>query len=298
MAAATVLVCGNATLDRLGDAVVPGGSAFYAAHALAALGARVRVFTGAASDLPRDALEMRGSPTPTATPSSDPGAIEPLVLPCPATTTFVNSYAASGVRSQLVLATAPPLDPAELPPTWRSADVLMLAPVLGEIDPAGFASAVRARVVGLCIQGLVRAVQPGGAVVARRFEPDSAALAGVSAAVLGEDEADGQQDLVARLASAIPIVVFTRGARGCDVLVHGRSRHVGIHPAREVDPTGAGDVFAAAFFLALARGDDPLGAARLGAAAASIVVEGRGGETLPRVGEAWERAPRVPVGPA
>ena len=49
--------------------------------------------------------------------------------------------------------------------------------------------------------------------------------------------------------------------------------------------------------LALARGDDPVSAARLGAAAASIVVEGRGGETLARVGEAWERVARVPVVP-
>ena len=64
-----------------------------------------------------------------------------------------------------------------------------------------------------------------------------------------------------------------------------------------MDPTGAGDVFAAAMLLALARGDDPVSAARLGAAAASIVVEGRGGETLARVGEAWERVARVPVGP-
>jgi hypothetical protein len=48
--------------------------------------------------------------------------------------------------------------------------------------------------------------------------------------------------------------------------------------------------------LALARGDDPVSSARLGAAAASIVIEGTGGETLGRVGEAWERREGVPVG--
>jgi sugar/nucleoside kinase (ribokinase family) len=48
--------------------------------------------------------------------------------------------------------------------------------------------------------------------------------------------------------------------------------------------------------LALARGEEPVAAARLGAAVASIVVEGRGGEALARLGEAPERAKRVPLG--
>jgi sugar/nucleoside kinase (ribokinase family) len=68
-----------------------------------------------------------------------------------------------------------------------------------------------------------------------------------------------------------------------------------VYPTRAVDPVGAGDVFSAGFFLALARGDSPADAARLGAAAASVVVEGRAGETLSRVGEAFARSARVPV---
>lgn len=289
MAALTALVCGHVTLDWIGGARFTGGSAFYAAHALAALGARVRVFTAAASDLPGSALVERH-----ATPAS--GSIDALVVPAPATTTFVNAYAPGGGRTQRVLAAAPPLDAALLPLAWRSADLLLLAPVVGELGPAAFARAVRAPVVGLVVQGLVRAVQPDGGVVPRRLEPEGAALAGVSAAFIGEDEAAGQPDLVSRLAAAIPVVVLTHGVGGCEVIAGGRTRHVGVHRAVEVDPTGAGDVFAAAFLLALARGDDPLDAARLGAAAASIVVEGRGGEALPRVAEAWERALRVPVG--
>jgi sugar/nucleoside kinase (ribokinase family) len=45
--------------------------------------------------------------------------------------------------------------------------------------------------------------------------------------------------------------------------------------------------------LGLARGDDLVDAARLGAAAASIVVEGRGGATLGRIAEAWARRAHV-----
>jgi predicted nicotinamide N-methyase/sugar/nucleoside kinase (ribokinase family) len=291
----TALVVGHVTLDVLGGERLPGGTAYYAAHALAALGVRVSVLSAAGPDFPRDALRLpEAAPPPGGGPR---GALEALVLPAPATTLFENAYGPGGVRSQRVLAGAAPLDPSRLPGGWRGPDVLLLAPVLAEVDPAPFVAAARARVAGLCVQGLVRAVGAGGAVAPRRLEPDAAALAGVTAAFVGEDEAAGQPDLVPRLAALVPIVVFTHGAAGCEVIAGGRTRRVGIHAAREVDPTGAGDVFAAAFLLGLAEGGEPVEAARLGAAAASIVVEGRGGEALPRVGEARERARRVPVEP-
>jgi 1D-myo-inositol 3-kinase len=279
--APSVVVCGHVTLDLAGDARVPGGSAWYAARALAALGALPRLLTSAGPDFPRDALE----------------GIEAVVMPSPVTTVFANTYGPDGARTQRVLSAAPPLDPAALPRAWRAADILFLAPVLRELDLAAFAAAAGARLVVLGVQGLVREVRAGGAVAARRWEPGPADLAGVAAAVLGEDDVRGQDgDLVARLAAEIPLVAFTHGARGCELLVRGRPpAHIGVYPAREVDPTGAGDVFAAGLLLGLARGDDPVDAARLGAAAASIVVEAPGGEALGRVGEAWGRLAAVQI---
>jgi predicted nicotinamide N-methyase/sugar/nucleoside kinase (ribokinase family) len=285
----TALVCGHATLDVVAGARIPGGSAYYAAHALAALGAGVRVLTAAADDFPREALRAAAAAS---------GAIDPLVLAAPATTVFGNAYAPGGHRAQRVLSQAPRLDPASLPSAWREADLLLLAPVIGEVDPAAFVAAVRARVVGLGVQGLVRAAAADGTVTSRRWEPRGGALAGVTAAFLGDDEASAQPDLAGRMAATVPIVVRTRGAAGCDVITGGRTRRVGVHPARSVDPTGAGDAFAAAFVLALAQGADPIEAARLGAAAGSIVVEGRGGDALARVGQAPERAARIPVEPS
>ncbi|WP_242334861.1 MULTISPECIES: PfkB family carbohydrate kinase [Anaeromyxobacter] len=274
------VVCGHVTLDRVAGRLVPGGSAWYAAHTFRALGARARVLTAAGADYPERAL----------------AGVESIIAPAARTTLFVNMHAPGGARRQRVEASAPPLDPATLPVAWRGADVLHLAPVLGEVAPRAFADVAGARVVGLGVQGLVRAVAADGTVVQPRWSFAPAELAGVTAAFVGEDDLAGQDDLLARLAAAVPIVVFTRGAAGCTVTTRDRTFVVGVFPTREVDPTGAGDVFAAAFLLALARGDDPVEAARLGAAAASIVVEGVGGETLPRIGEAAERARRVPVG--
>lgn len=274
-----VLVCGHVTLDRVPEGLRPGGSVTYAGLAWRALGARVRVLTAAGPDFPSEALN----------------GLEVLRLPSPRTTVFENRHGADGRRTQRVEAAAARLDPARLPPAWREADVLHLAPVLGELDVAAFRAAVRARWVGLGVQGLVRVVAPGGAVTQPPLALDPAALRGVDVAFLGDDDLVGQGDLVARLAAAVPLVVLTHGARGCEVLEGGRSRWVGIFPAREVDPTGAGDAFAAGFLLALARGAPPVEAARLGAAAGSIAVEGLGIESLARVGDALERAARVPV---
>ena len=67
MTAPIALVCGHATLDRVGGALVAGGSAYYAAHALAALGARVRVLTAAGPDLPADAFRASSTPPPPGT---------------------------------------------------------------------------------------------------------------------------------------------------------------------------------------------------------------------------------------
>ncbi len=275
----TAVVCGHVTLDRVAGALVPGGSAWYAAHTLRALGAEVRVLTAAGPDYPAEAL----------------AGVTALIAPAARTTLFVNVHAPAGRRTQRVEASAVPLDATALPEAWRGADVLYLAPVLGELAPRAFAAAAGARQVGLGVQGLVRAVAPDGAVLQPRWSFAPAELSGVTAAFVGEDDLRGQGDLVARLAAVVPSVVFTRGAAGCEVIAGGQRVRVGVFPAREVDPTGAGDVFAAGFLFALARGQAPVEAARLGAAAASIVVEGVGGETLARIGEAFERVERVPV---
>jgi sugar/nucleoside kinase (ribokinase family) len=278
MSSLRVLACGHVTLDRYGDALLPGGSAYYAGQAYRALGARVSVATAAGPDFPREAL----------------AGIEAQVASAPKTTSFVNRYASDGRRSQWVGAIAPALDPAALAASWRSVDVLHLAPVMGEVDLRAWRAAVRARVVGVGLQGFVRAVLPGGEVAQPRWEFDPADLAGVDAVCVGEDDLVGQGDLLERLTAAVPLVAFTQGERGCEIRSRGRSRWVGVFRTRPVEPTGAGDVFAAGLLLGLARGAEPVDAARLGAAAASVVVEARAGEALGRVGEAYARLAAVP----
>lgn len=277
--APTVLLAGHVTLDRYGSVFTPGGTVTYAARTYLGLGARVRAATAYGPTFPRAALE----------------GVEADVSAAPCTTTFVNAYAADGVRSQRVEAVAPPLDPARVPAAWLASDVVHLAPILGEVDVARWVRAARGRFVGLGIQGWVRAVEPDGRVTqpAWQFAPED--LKGAHAAVVGEDDLRGQGDLLERLTAVVPIVAFTHSERGCEIILRGRTLRVGAYRTEQVDPTGAGDVFSAGFFLGLAEGHEPAQAARLGAAAASIVVEAVGGDALGRIPEARARVPSVPL---
>jgi 1D-myo-inositol 3-kinase len=275
----TTLVCGNVTLDRVPGGFAPGGPAYYAGLAWRALGAETRILTSAGADYPRTALL----------------GVAAQVVPAPATTVFDNRYGPDGSRTQRVEAQAVRLDPDRLAEGWRAPDVLHLVPVLSEVEVAAFRAATRPRLTGLCAQGLLRVVGADGTVSQPAWRPAPALLAAVDVVVLSEDDVRGQGDLLDRLAAAVPVVAFTRGSRGCDVIVRGRSTHVGVFPVREVDPTGAGDVFAAGLLFAMAQGADPVEAARLGAGAASFVVEAPGGEALPRVEGAFARGAQVTV---
>ena len=261
------LAVGAITRDRYGDGIAVGGSAFYAARVLAGLGAAPRVVANAPP--------------------------EPV---------FVNEYPARSARRQWVDAEAAPIRPEGLEAAWRDVDAMFLCPVLGEVPLAPWLDAVRARWVGLGVQGFLRAAGPAPAGAARRpvvsaaFHPEPALLSRIDAAFLSEEDlALAAPDLLERLRASVRLVFLTRGEQGARIFGDGGVADVGVYSTIAVDPTGAGDSFAAACLLALASGADPVEAARLGAAAASIVVEGVAGACLDRIGEARERAREVPA---
>jgi ribokinase len=100
-------------------------------------------------------------------------------------------------------------------------------------------------------------------------ETEAATLTGLSVATLADARAAGD----ALLARGAKTALITLGERGA--LLHGRDRSVEI-PAFSAGPvvetTGAGDAFVGGFAAALARGIDPVEAARFGAAVAGISV--------------------------
>ncbi|MFQ6101447.1 MAG: PfkB family carbohydrate kinase [Anaerolineae bacterium] len=238
------LVIGHVTRDLVDGAFTIGGTVSYAARTACALGCRVGVVTSANPDL--DLSHVLDGVLVARFPAS-------------MTTTFKNVYTADG-RHQSLHGVAEMLVPEMVPPNWRTT-IVHLGPVARECDPA-LVNAFGDGFMGVTPQGWMRCWDQAGQVSCCRWEEAERLLARADAVVLGEEDVAGDELLIARYAAQTRVLVVTQGAAGCTVYTAGQPRHFPAPAVHEVDPTGAGDVFAAAFFVWLQRSGDPWVAAR------------------------------------
>jgi 1D-myo-inositol 3-kinase len=88
----------------------------------------------------------------------------------------------------------------------------------------------------------------------------------------------------------VETMVVTQSKRGATVYVRGQHpHHFPAFAATEIDPTGAGDVFCAAFLVHLAETGDPYSSCRFANCVASFSVEGIGISTIPTREQVDER---------
>jgi sugar/nucleoside kinase (ribokinase family) len=252
---------GHVANDRLDGGLVPGGSALYAALAAAELGAQARIVTSAGPDFVGGEL-------------LDAAGVEVDVAPAPTTTCFENLYRA-GIRQQRLLSLAEPITR----PVDR-AEVVFACPIAGEVAASALVAPQRA-VLGASLQGWLRAVDAQGRVH-RRIPEDLGFLAPCHVLFVSEEDlGEEAEQVIETLGPLAELVVVTEGARGGRVYVDGVVQRYDAVAVEEVDPTGAGDVFAAAFLVAVASRQSPAAAARFAARAASIVVTAPGPAALP-----------------
>lgn len=262
---ATYLAVGHVSAD-LGP-VEPrrGGTVTYACRAAAAWGWRARCATVAAP--PFDVAPRDRGPGPASV-----HRVEWRARRAATTTTFRNWYDPDGQRRQELVALAPKLERGDIPPAWRRADVLHIAPVAGEVAP-GILTAVEADFVGVTPQGWLRQWGRDGTIMPGQWRVPEAITAACDAMVVSEEDLAGAGVDVEHLAARVAVLAVTAGMAGARIWEAGKPFEIGAVPARSRDPTGAGDVFAATLFMALAEGEDVHTAARLAAAAAACTVE-------------------------
>ncbi|HWX75485.1 MAG TPA: PfkB family carbohydrate kinase, partial [Solirubrobacteraceae bacterium] len=254
----------------------PGGGAFYSALQAARLGARAKIVTrGVPAEIDqllapyRDELELEVSSA--------------------SHTTTLETIGTAGARTQRVLAWAGPMEAQEV-----DTAILHLAPVARETTPTWRG---RAQFVGLTPQGLVRTWPRLGAAITQRTLAPAQLPEPCDAIVISEVERHSCAWLIAAAeraaaitphneASADPargtILAITAGADATVLYAPGAGSERLPVPRIErfVDDLGAGDVFAAAFFVALRRGDTPGEAAAFGKAAAAIRIAGAGPDAV------------------
>lgn len=227
------LAIGHFARDLTPAGPVTGGTVAYAGATAWALGCRTAILTSFAPDF---------------TPDVEPAEVKIECLPASHTTTFKNVYNEGG-RTQYVYERAACIAPRHVPEAWRTAPIVHLAPIAGELDVAlvrHFGNSL----VGLTAQGWLRILDDEGRVHRHRWQ-EAREILPLSAAVILSDEDLADRAWLEQFRRWAPLLVLTHGAAGCTVFFGGEERHLPAPQAVEVDPTGAGDIFAAAYLVRL-----------------------------------------------
>jgi 1D-myo-inositol 3-kinase len=264
----TYLLVGHVTKDLLpGDTFTTGGTVTYAGVVVKNLGWRPVIVTAAAADF---------------TPPACLVEADWRILPSPATTTFRNMYDAQGHRQQTIGPVASPITPADIPADCRDVAVAHFCPLAQELTPAITEPFRREEtMLAATPQGWMRYWDERWIVSAGAWQGAEAILPRLRVAVLSIEDVGGDWRIPQQWATQIPVLVVTEGERGCTIFHQGIPFSVPPRPAHPVDPTGAGDVFAAAFFVRLSENDDLGQAAYFANVTASMAIERPGPEGSP-----------------
>jgi len=276
------LVIGHITRDLTPHGPRVGGTAAYAALLANRSGLRTGVVTSTAGDL--DLSPLRG--------------ISILNIPSQETTTFQNSYSPQG-RKQIILAKADPISFHDIPLTWRKAKIVHLAPVIQEIPPPSGSDFPDAG-LGFSLQGWLRGTRPSGRVDYLSPAVDFPEYSRREAAgVVSLEDLDGRESRLEPLLDLFSTLILTRGTRPLSIYRAGNSHSVSVQPRPEIDPTGAGDIFAAAFFISYFLRGNARKSARAAADLAATSVDKPGLAGVPaeselkkilKVNQAWEKS--------
>jgi len=257
------LVIGHVARDLTPKGSQLGGTVAYSALTARALGLRVGIVTAAGVDVPLDAL--KGIPV--------------VSIETDSSTTYENIYTEHG-RVQHLRAQASRIDLDRVPALWRTASVIHIGPIANEVNsvlPNGFSP----NLLGLTPQGWMRQWDSDGLVSPCEWKDSENALSQAGAVVLSREDVNGDDLLIEHMAQQTKILVVTEDAAGAVLYWHGDRRRFRAPAVHEVDATGAGDIFATAFFVRLLKTRDPWEATRFATLLASHSVERVGLDGIP-----------------
>jgi sugar/nucleoside kinase (ribokinase family) len=238
------LIIGHLTVDLTAAGPRLGGTAVYSGLTARALGLRVGIVTAWGEELSLDPL----------------GEIPVAGISVEKSTAFENVYTPDG-RVQVIHHPAPRVEYEYIPEAWRGASIVHLGPVAREVDD----SLVRkfpGSLVVVTPQGWLRAWNTEGRVSAMEWPQAPYVLGHSGAAVVGMEDIEYDEERLEDMIVSCPVLAATEGSEGVRLFWNRDVRRFRPPEVEEVDPTGAGDIFAAAFFVRLYTTRDPWEAAR------------------------------------
>jgi len=261
------VVIGHLSCDMTSEGPRLGGTAAYAALTAKALGLRVGVVTSWGGEISLEPLT----------------GMRVVTVPAEHSTSFQNTFTPTG-RVQVLRYVGGELLFEHIPEAWRQAPIVHLGPIAQEAK-----SLVDARLAsslfGLTPQGWFRSWDESGRVQPCAWPEAGAILPKVGAAVISIEDVGGDENQIEAMATSCRVLAVTEGPSGARLYWNGDLRRFNAPSRREVDATGAGDVFAAAFFYRLFSTRDPWASARFATQLASFSVTRPGLEGIPNADE-------------
>jgi len=264
------LVIGHVAHDLTPSGPRLGGTAAYSALTARALGMRVGVIT---ANGPETSLDALGDILIVSTPSLH-------------STTFENIYSDSG-RRQVLHHQAVHLSLDHAPEPWQRTPIVHLGPIAQEVE-AALPDSFSPSLLGLTPQGWMRAWDESGQVRQMGWESAEQILGQAGAVVVSIEDVSGDEEQIEFIATHTRVLAVTEGAAGARLYWHGDQRRFRAPEMDEIDATGAGDIFAAAFFIRLLTTQDPWEAARFATQLSARSVLRAGLEAIPSAEEIQE----------
>jgi sugar/nucleoside kinase (ribokinase family) len=257
------LLIGHIAEDVTPHGIQLGGTVSYAALTAQALGMRVGIVTSAGKDAPIHALN----------------GIQIFNIPTEKSTTFENVKTENG-RRQTLHHQAALISFDHIPQVWRDAPIVHLAPIAQEVD-VEMAGRFPSSFVGVTPQGWMRTWDEKGSVAAKVWERGGQVLGQAGGVVLSVEDVHRDLEQVEWMAHHTRLLCLTEGELGAVLYWNGDRRRFRPPLIEEVDATGAGDIFAAAFFVRLHQTRDPWEAARFATSLAAHSVARAGLDGIP-----------------
>jgi len=257
------LVIGHLACDITSDGFRLGGTAAYSALTAQALGLRVGMVTAWGGEIPLDSLT----------------GISVQTIVAEHSTTFENKKTSLG-RVQHIHHVAPDLLFDNIPEIWHRTPIIHIGPIAGE-GKTILDGKLSSSFLGLTPQGWLRTWDKNGLVNPGDFPETQLMVRKAGAVVLSLEDLGGEEERIEAIASACHVLAVTEGPAGTRLYWNGDLRRFRAPVKDEVDATGAGDIFAAAFFWRLYTTRDPWAAAQFATNLASYSILRRGLEGIP-----------------
>lgn len=176
------------------------------------------------------------------------------------TTCFRNITTPAG-RQQYCYQRGSILGAKDVPDAWRTASIVHLGPVAGEIDPDLF-DTFPGSLLCCTPQGMLRNIAEDGKVSFSDLSNKESLLPKADVLVLSFEDLQGDEDLIEEYARLCKLLVVTQNKDGARVYWKKEMRIFNAPTKESVDETGAGDIFAACFFHQFLETRDAWKAAR------------------------------------